>query len=67
MSCNSRRSWTSSSLTPGAIVVADNILSHDLAEYVAHVRALPGAESITLPVGKGLEITRCPGGPRPSA
>ncbi|KAF0245970.1 MAG: O-methyltransferase family [Planctomycetota bacterium] len=45
-------------LSPGAIVAADNILSHDLKEYVAHVRAKPGVESLTLPVGKGLEISR---------
>ena len=45
-------------LAPGAVVVADNILSHDLTEYVAHVRSRPGTESITLPVGKGLEVTR---------
>ena len=45
-------------LSPRAIVVADNILSHDMVEYVAHVRDLPGGESITLPVGKGLEVTR---------
>lgn len=45
-------------LAPGAVVVADNILSHDLGAYVAHVRRRPGVESITLPVGKGLEITR---------
>ena len=44
-------------LAPGAVVVADNILSHDLTEYVAHVRSRPGTESITLPVGKGLEVT----------
>jgi predicted O-methyltransferase YrrM len=42
----------------GGIVVADNILSHDLGEYVAHVRKRPGAESVTLSVGKGLEVTR---------
>lgn len=47
-------------LAPGAVVVADNILSHRLTEYVAHVRARPGAESVTLPVGKGLELTRLP-------
>ena len=29
-------------LAPGAIVVADNILSHDLWDYVRHVRARPG-------------------------
>lgn len=45
-------------LSPEAIVVADNIISHDLHDYVAHVRARRGVESITLPVGKGLEVTR---------
>jgi predicted O-methyltransferase YrrM len=43
---------------PGGIVVADNILSHGLSEYVEHVRSRPKVESITLPIGKGLEITR---------
>ena len=47
-------------LAPGAIVVADNILSHDLWEYVRHVRAVPGIESVTLAVGKGLEVSRLP-------
>ena len=45
-------------LASGAIVVADNILSHGLSDYVRHVRSRPGAESITLPIGKGLEVTR---------
>ncbi|MEK7470265.1 MAG: DUF1442 domain-containing protein [Planctomycetota bacterium] len=45
-------------LSAGALVAADNILSHDLKDYVAHVRALPGVESLTLPIGKGLEISR---------
>jgi predicted O-methyltransferase YrrM len=44
-------------LAPGAVVVADNILSHDLTDYVTHVRQR-GHESITLPIGKGLEVTR---------
>jgi predicted O-methyltransferase YrrM len=47
-------------LAPGAMVVADNILSHDIADYVAAVRQRPGAESVTLPIGKGLEVTRLP-------
>lgn len=51
-------------LAPGAVVVADNILSHDLRAYVAHVRARAGTESMTLPVGKGLEVTRMAGGDR---
>jgi predicted O-methyltransferase YrrM len=42
----------------GAVIVADNILSHHLTDYVAHIRSLPGVESVTLPVGKGLELTR---------
>jgi predicted O-methyltransferase YrrM len=45
-------------LSPGAFVVADNILSHDLREYVAAVRAYPRVESVTLPIGKGLEVSR---------
>jgi predicted O-methyltransferase YrrM len=43
---------------PGGIVVADNILSHRLTDYVAHVRSQPGAQSVTLPIGEGLELTR---------
>jgi predicted O-methyltransferase YrrM len=43
-------------LARAAIVVADNVLSHDLTAYQAHVRAK--ADSVTLPVGKGLELTR---------
>lgn len=44
--------------TPGAIVVADNIISHSMGEYVDYVRSLPGVRSVTLPVGKGLEVSR---------
>lgn len=44
-------------LAPGAVVVADNILSHGLWDYVAHVRARPGIQSVTLAVGKGLEMS----------
>jgi predicted O-methyltransferase YrrM len=40
------------------IIVADNIISHSLSDYVAHVRQQPGAESITLTIGQGLEVTR---------
>lgn len=44
-------------MRPGGIVVADNILSHDLREYVTFVRSFLNARSITLPIGQGLEIT----------
>jgi predicted O-methyltransferase YrrM len=43
---------------PDTVVVADNIVSHQLADYVAHVRSRGGLESVTLPIGKGLEVTR---------
>jgi predicted O-methyltransferase YrrM len=45
-------------MAAGGVVVADNIISHNVADYVAHVRSHAGAESITLPIGQGLEITR---------
>lgn len=43
---------------PGGLIVADNILSHQLTAYASHVQSRPGAKSITLPIGQGLEITR---------
>ena len=45
-------------IAPGGLVVADNIVSHGLTAYVGHVRRKAGVESITLVVGKGLEVTR---------
>ncbi len=45
-------------LAAGAVVVADNILSHGLTSYVESVRAYAGVESVTLPIGKGLEVSR---------
>ena len=49
-------------LAPGAVVVADNILSHELWDYVRSVRGRQGVESVTLPIGKGLEVSRFSGG-----
>lgn len=47
----------------GGVVVADNILNPpfsaaDAARYVDHVRSCPGANSFTLPLGDGIEVTR---------
>lgn len=47
-------------LRPAAVVVADNIISHDMRGYVEHVRSRSGVESVTLPIGKGLEVTCVP-------
>ena len=45
-------------LQPGGVVVADNILSHRLWDYVRHVRSKATFASVTLPIGKGLEVSR---------
>jgi caffeoyl-CoA O-methyltransferase len=44
---------------PGALVVADNVLSHSdpLAEYVAARQADPTLESVTVPLDRGLELS----------
>jgi predicted O-methyltransferase YrrM len=47
-------------ISPGGLVVADNVISHSMGEYVNHVRARPGLRSLTLPIGKGIELTRFP-------
>jgi predicted O-methyltransferase YrrM len=50
-------------LSPGAFVIADNMIypersrEHAL-QYREHARAKPGVESILLPVGSGLEVSR---------
>jgi caffeoyl-CoA O-methyltransferase len=47
-------------LSPGGVVLADNIISHSMTEYVNHVRSRPSLRSLTLPIGKGIELTRFP-------
>ena len=48
-----------SKVDPGAVVVADNVVSHaeELAGYVAARQSDPGLVSVTVPVGNGLEVT----------
>jgi caffeoyl-CoA O-methyltransferase len=43
----------------GSIVVADNVVSHEdeLLDYVTYVQNHPNLESVTVPLGWGLEIT----------
>lgn len=50
-------------LTQNGLIVADNMLhpvetQHDAQKYQAHVRSCLDLESMLLPVGSGLEITR---------
>ena len=46
-------------LEPGALVVADNVLSHadPLASYSSARQADPGLSSVTVPLDRGLELT----------
>ena len=46
-------------LTRPGLLLADNALSHpeEIAGYLASVRAIPGAQTIIVPVGKGLSVT----------
>jgi predicted O-methyltransferase YrrM len=51
-------------LRPGAIVIADNMLYPQQAQpyarsYQRLVRSKPDMESVTLPVGSGIEVSRC--------
>jgi len=50
-------------LNPAALIAADNMLlpeysRPDAAKYIAAVRSLPGIESVTVPVGSGVELSR---------
>jgi predicted O-methyltransferase YrrM len=50
-------------LAPGGIIVADNIIFPPdnqamAAAYRAHVRSHPGMDSVLLPVGHGIEVSR---------
>lgn len=46
-------------LEPGAVVVADNVVSHadELGAYVRARQSDPALSSVTVPVGHGLEVT----------
>jgi predicted O-methyltransferase YrrM len=48
-----------SKLEPGALIVADNVLSHadDLAAYSQARQADPTLESVTIPLDRGLELS----------
>jgi predicted O-methyltransferase YrrM len=42
---------------PNGVIVADNVVSHDISDYQAFVRNHPDLETITLPLNRGLEFT----------
>lgn len=47
-------------MLPNGLIVADNVISHarELEAYLARVKSHPLYESVTVPVGMGLEISR---------
>ncbi|KAJ7551318.1 hypothetical protein O6H91_06G010300 [Diphasiastrum complanatum] len=45
-------------LKEGAIVVAYNALDESTNDYIRHVRQQPGVDSSTLPLGRGIEVTK---------
>ena len=46
-------------LVKGALVIADNVLSHrdELEDYISYVENHPNLESAMVPIGRGLEIS----------
>ena len=46
-------------LVPGGLLVADNVTSHadELADYLARVKSHPALFSVTVPIGKGEEVS----------
>ena len=44
-------------LRAGGLVVADNVISHDLSNYQKMLRARPDVQTSTVPIGQGIEVS----------
>lgn len=42
---------------PNGIIIADNVISHDIADYQQFVRGRADLDTITLPLNRGLELS----------
>jgi caffeoyl-CoA O-methyltransferase len=42
---------------PGGVILADNVISHDLSTYQAVLRERKDVETVTIPIGRGVEFT----------
>ncbi|HEU5432087.1 MAG TPA: class I SAM-dependent methyltransferase [Thermomicrobiales bacterium] len=42
---------------PNGLILADNVISHDLSAYQAALRARPDIETVTIPIGRGVEFS----------
>ena len=41
----------------GGLILADNVISHDVSAYQAMLRARSDVETVTIPIGRGVEFT----------
>jgi len=44
-------------VSPGGVILADNVISHDLSTYQAMLRARDDVDTVTLPIDRGIEFT----------
>ena len=42
---------------PGGLILSDNVISHDLSAYQATLRIRSDVETVTVPIGRGVEFT----------
>ena len=42
---------------PGGLILADNVISHDLSAYQAMLRSRSDVETVTIPINRGVEFT----------
>ena len=42
---------------PGGLILADNVVSHDLSAYQAMLRSRSDVETVTIPIDRGVEFT----------
>jgi caffeoyl-CoA O-methyltransferase len=42
---------------PGGLILADNVISHDLSAYQAMLRSRCDVETVTIPIDRGVEFT----------
>jgi caffeoyl-CoA O-methyltransferase len=42
---------------PGGLILADNVISHDLSTYQAMLRSRSDVETVTVPIDRGVEFT----------
>jgi predicted O-methyltransferase YrrM len=42
---------------PNGVILADNVISHDLSAYQAMLRSRPDIETVTVPIGRGVEFS----------